>query len=248
MIKPPTVEQEDSDQTASRRIDRYFSHETLQTRKPDWRTKQNGLIARAWISRFRNDTGYHFRRRNVSFHITSGHSALARGTLTIWKGEYTGDSYRDLQGFVYAGDTISNSAYEAALAVARIWGTDDDGNWWTDEPFCYGDVCIFDRLVIAAHSSAAEVEAVWQAIEALVQRLRRGLAVVILKAFPLEYESRVTDENSVKFKKRQQALIRLYRRRLKMQPVPHPELSDAGWMMRLMKNGVGPEIDDKLLP
>jgi hypothetical protein len=59
-----------------------------------------------------------------------------------------------------------------------------------------------------------DVDAVWLIIDALLTRIRRGMAVMVLKAFPLEYEGEITAENRTAFARRQRALIRLYERRL----------------------------------
>jgi hypothetical protein len=64
---------------------------------------------------------------------------------------------------------------------------------------------------------------------------------MVLKAFPLEYEGRVNDETRPAFSRRQQALSRLYRRRLNAEPVPHEELAQAGWMFRFFKDGARPD-------
>ena len=127
-----------------------------------------------------------------------------------------------LEGFVPRGDENSHSEYETAVAVARIWGSDDEDNWLTDGPFCYGDLCSFDRLVIDA-KTLADVDAVWSIIDALLTRIRRGMAVM-LKAFPLEYEGKITAGNRAACERRQRALVRLYERRLGFRPVPTKHL------------------------
>jgi hypothetical protein len=53
-------------------------------------------------------------------------------------------------------------------------------------------------------------------------------AVMALKAFPLDYEGKVTQETQLAFARRQRALTRLYLRRLQPEPVPHKELAEAG--------------------
>ena len=224
-------------------MERQFTHEIAShRRKPEWMTKSNDITARGWISRFRNETAFSFIKRDIFFLITHGDSTLAAGTLTVWKASYEGDRYRDLSQFVQQGDCYSNSAYETALAIARIWGSDDDDNWWTDEPFCYGEVCIFDKLVVEARTSG-QVDSVWHAINTLINRVSGRTAVMMAKAFPLEYEGRVTDKNRPIFQRRQHALIRLYRRRLRLEPVPHSELAEEGWMFRLFKEGARPFIE-----
>lgn len=212
------------------------------TRKPNWNAEQNGLIGRAWIGRFSKliDTDYQFRKRDVFFLIEKDGQQLAAGALTTWRASY--DEYGcdcDLRAFIERADMSTQSNYDTAVAVARIWGTDDQRRWWTDEPFCFGDLCSFDRLVIHPNSSA-DVESVWQIIDALLQHIRRRCAVMVLKAFPIEYEGKVTKETQLAFARRQLALIRLYHRRLRAELVPHKELAEAGWMLRLFNDGARP--------
>lgn len=224
--------------------ERHFSyeHKTHQG-KPNWTSERNGLIGRAWIGRFRRivDSQHNFQHRHIHFLVERQGRRVAAGTLTMWRGVYDGDGGGwNLEDFVNLGDINSQSEYETATAIARLWGTDDEQNWWTDVPFCYGYVCNFDRLVIEAKAST-EVEAAWQIIGALLQRMRRGVAVMVLKAFPLEYEGNVTPENRQAFERRQRALIRLYQRRIRFEPMPHNELAKEGWMMRLFNDGARPD-------
>ncbi len=224
--------------------ERHFSyeHKTHQG-KPNWTSERNGLIGRAWIGRFRRiiDSQHNFQHRYIHFLVEQQGRRVAAGTLTMWRGVYDGDGGGwNLEDFVNLGDINSQNEYETATAIARLWGTDDEQNWWTDAPFCYGYVCNFDRLVIEAKAST-EVEAAWQIIGALLQRMRRGVAVMVLKAFPLEYEGNVTPENRLAFERRQRALIRLYQRRIRFEPMPHNELAKEGWMMRLFNDGARPD-------
>jgi hypothetical protein len=228
-------------------IEHHFSYEiAVHGRKPNWIAEQNGLIGRAWIGRFWKlaDTDYQFQKRDVFFLIEQDSLWIAAGTLTVWRGTYDehGGGW-DLYDFVERADMSSQSNYDTAVAVARIWGTDDQRDWWTDEPFCAGDLCSFDRLVIDANTSA-DVESVWQIINALLKRIRHSMAVIILKAFPLDYEGKVTEETQLAFARRQRALGRLYHRRLGVEPGPHKELAEAGWMLRLINAGARPGRND----
>ena len=54
-------------------------------------------------------------------------------------------------------------------------------------------------------------------------------SLLVLKAFPLEYESRVTEMNIVARKRRQKAMMRHYRSTLGVEPFPE-EAGDEGWM------------------
>jgi hypothetical protein len=214
--------------------------------KPNWTAERGGLTGRAWIGRFCKRTGnnYNFRDREVFFVIERYDRLIATGALKIWRGVHGGDDGGwDLEGFVRRGDESSHSEHETAVAVARIWGTDDEGNWrWNESPFCYGYLCSFDRLVIDAKRSD-DVEASWQIIDALLTRIRHGVAVMVLKAFPLEYEGKITAESRPAFEQRARALARLYQRRLGFKLVPHKELADEGWMLRPFKDVAWPDAD-----
>jgi hypothetical protein len=215
-------------------------------RKPNWIAEHSGLIGEAWIDRFcaPDRADYNFQHRNVFFVTKQDGRFVATGKLIIWRGVYDLGGYGwTLEGFVRRGDENSRSEYETAVAVARIWGGDDEDDWLIDgPPFCYGDLCSFDRLVIDA-KTLADVEAVWQIVNALLMRIRRGMAVMVLKAFPLDYEGKITDETRPAFERRQYALIRLYQRRLGFTPVPHKALAAEGWMLRVLNDGAHPDVE-----
>jgi hypothetical protein len=221
----------------------YYSYlEVRFNRKPNWIDERGRISTQAWIGSFTTARPYGFQRRHIFFKATQSDTVIATGTISVWKGKYDGDSYRDLNDFVVLGESLSFGDHETALAVARIWGSDDEDNWWIDDPFCFGDVCVFETLAIEAKTSA-DTHAVWQSINALLWRLRRNLAVIILRAFSLEFHGKVTDENFADFRRQQLALMRLFRRRLKLEPVAHQELAEEGWMLRIIKKGAEPDSD-----
>jgi hypothetical protein len=212
-------------------------------RKPSWIAERSGLIGRAWIERFgaRDQAHYNFQDRDVFFTIERDDRLIATGKLIIWRCVYQEDGDGgNLEGFVRRGDENSHSDHETAVAVARVWGSDDEDNWWIDNPFCYGDLCSFDRLVIDAKTSA-DIEVAWQIIDALLTRIRRGTAVMVLKAFPLEYEGKLAAENRLALDRRRRALIRLYQRRIGFELVPQRALADEGWMLRMLNAAARPD-------
>jgi hypothetical protein len=80
-------------------------------------------------------------------------------------------------------------------------------------------------------------------INGLLQRLcRRDMAAIVLKAFPLEYESNTTKENRGAFERRQRALTRLYQMRLGFEPVSNRSLAREGWMLKLINPGAKPKL------
>ncbi|MEH2514203.1 hypothetical protein V1291_005557 [Nitrobacteraceae bacterium AZCC 1564] len=227
-------------------VERHFRNEiATRDRKHNWSAEVGGLIGRAWIGRFRvcDDSPYRFKSREIFFVVERNGLRVAAGTLKIWRGFYDEDGGGwDLHDFVHHCDMNSQSEYDTATTVARVWGGDNENRWWTDDPFCYGDLCSFDRLVIDAKTTA-EVEASWQIVNALIKRIRRGVAVMVLKAFPLDYEGNETTENRATFERRRRALVRLYQRRIGFERVPHEVLADEGWMLRLFNDGARPDIE-----
>ena len=117
--------------------------------------------------------------------------------------------------------------------MATLWGGKNEKTWSLEQaPFCYGDLCVFERLAIDA-KTASHSHATWMIINSLLQRLcRRDMAAIVLKAFPLEYEGNATKENHAAFERRRRALVRLYRWGLGFKPVPDRSLVQQGWMLK----------------
>ncbi|MGD9966384.1 MAG: hypothetical protein AB7T59_07680 [Hyphomonadaceae bacterium] len=102
-------------------------------------------------------------------------------------------------------------------------------------------------MSVAAYGSVLELGGLWllpsqgkacgaQILNAFVRTACRGYSLVILKAFPLEYESKLGDEPALKvgFEHRKRAMQRYYARSLGMKPFPGPT-GDAGWMWKPAK-------------
>lgn len=154
MRKTPGSEKPIVPDTVRAQVEDRFRYEIeVHSRKANWTAEQNSLIGRAWIGRFWSEPGYHFQQRDIFFLIERDGARVSGGTLTVWRAQYDeqGGGW-DLDELVAFADLISLADYTTALAVARIWGTDDERNWWTDRPFSYGDLCRFDQLVIDANT------------------------------------------------------------------------------------------------
>lgn len=208
---------------------------------------QGDLAGYAWIDRFSKladnpDADCGFVKRKVFFSIEHCQGRVAAGALKIWRGVQHEDVYFALDTFVEHCDRWSNSEYNTALAVAMIWGGKNEETWsWEQAPFCYGDLCVFERFAIDA-KTASHSQATWMIINGLLRRLCRGdMAAIVLKAFPLEYEGNATTENRAAFEQRRRALVRLYRRRPRFELVSEPSLAREGWMLKLINDGAKPE-------
>jgi hypothetical protein len=216
-------------------------------RRPNWTASQGELTGYAWIDRFSKladeaetaDCG--FVKRNVFFTVEHKQSRIAAGELKIWRGVYHGDIGFGLDTFVERADRNSLSEYNTANAVATLWGGKSESTWWQEQaPFCYGDLCVFEKLAIDAQTTSRS-HATWTFVNSLLQRVcRRGVAAIVLKAFPLEYEGNTTKENRAAFERRRRALVRLYQGRLGFEPVSDPPLAREGWMLKLVNNDADP--------
>jgi len=229
------------------RIEQYDLH-TQPRRKPNWKASQDELTGQAWINRFLKladdpETAHcGFVGRNVFFSVDYKKNCIAAGKLTIWRAIHDRDISFGLDTFVERSDCSSQDEYNTAYAVAQLWGGRDEETWWLEQtPFCYGDLCIFERLVIDA-KSASRSHATWTIINGLLQRIcRRSVAAIVLKAFPLEYEGSTSNENSSALERRRRALVRLYQSRLGFEPVSDPPLAHEGWMLKLINEHAEPE-------
>jgi hypothetical protein len=217
-------------------------------RRPNWTASQGELNGYAWIDGFSTladdpetaDCG--FVERNVFFTVEHKQDRVAAGSLKIWRGVYHDDISFGLDTFVECGNRNSLDEYNTARSIAKLWGGKSEKTWWLEQaPFCFGDLCVFERLTIDA-KTALQSRATWTIINSLLQRLcRREIAAIVLKAFPLEYEGNATKDNSAAFERRRRALVRLYQRRLRFELVSDPSLAREGWMLKLINDGADPD-------
>jgi len=192
-------------------------------RKPTWSTSRDHLRLDYSRGHWCNDDDDGFRYRRHSFAVTSSERMVAGAGFEEWDCFPGCDPTMD--SFILTCDQHSQAAYDMAEAVASFCRT---GSQTESSPFDYGSIVLFDRLRIEA-VSANESKVVWDLIKMVLSRLRRaGAAGVILKAFPLEYEGKVTDDNRNAFELRQRAMLRHYSRRLGVRTLPG-EPGRSGW-------------------
>lgn len=104
------------------------------------------------------------------------------------------------------------------------------GHWpQLSEVTDYGTIVELERAWMAPAAASGRHFAA--AIKALVKLGRRG-ALLLLKAFPLEYEGLVDSRNTGAHARRQRALMRMYSAILGVQPVPG-RVGEEGWMFRI---------------
>lgn len=94
----------------------------------------------------------------------------------------------------------------------------------------YGDIVELRRVWMRpAFSSKGRLAT---AITALLDQQFSERSMLILKAFPLEYECKVTDKNEELFRRRQRAMMRHYSRVFGVNPLPG-SAGDDGWMYEI---------------
>jgi hypothetical protein len=186
---------------------------------PTWSAAEAEVRLDYWRNRWRPMfEAEQLRRRSHSFTASVSDQKVADAVFIEWgnsPGCYTG-----LLDFVRIADTESDAMFDLANAVFSSFCRAE--NKTGECPFDYGNILAFERLRIEA-LTAQQSKSVWLLIGKVLSSIRRGgdgLAGVILKAFPLEYENEVTDANRAAFARRQQALMRLYRHRLGVRTLP----------------------------
>lgn len=109
-----------------------------------------------------------------------------------------------------------------AELLAAFW----DWHCWPPE---YGTVVIFSRLAIDSRLDVGR-NALVRLGEFLQVEFGRRASVLLLKAFPLEFENSVTTKNDrqLALDRRSQAMFRLYERSLLVRPFPTNLFDQAG--------------------
>jgi hypothetical protein len=201
--------------------------------KPTWSANSAGLSLHVWRGPFYISPDAircekEFQCRAIHFVVKDQNDLIASGLFEEWRFKAL-EKYGlpDLESFLMAADVNSRSSMEMAEALGAAW----PDHLCDETPFHYGNVAHFERLRIEA-ASAAQSAAVWALIHRLVERefrARKRASIIVLKAFPLEYEGTTTDANRAAFEHRQRAMMRHYLHRLNARPLGR-KLGKDGWM------------------
>jgi len=122
--------------------------------------------------------------------------------------------------FLYEMDAYSMATCHLAEVLCAHWEEPADLGE-------YGSVLELNRAWMRpAYSSNGNLKA---AVDGLLEKLFDDRSLLILKAFPLEYEGEVTDFNRNHFRRRQAAMMRHYRHLFGVDALPGSN-GEAGWM------------------
>ncbi len=136
--------------------------------------------------------------------------------------------------FVEGMDEDSLASFNLSLVLADFWEMEELSE--------SGPILVFSRLWMHPDHARGSV---WAPVaEALIRRrYERRFSVLVLKAFPLEYEHAVREGSPLErgFASRQRAVQRLFTRLLRVHPLPGDHGAE-GWMWRPPSDGVPPPL------
>ncbi len=148
------------------------------------------------------------------------------GSFKIY--EFDADLMDDDQ-FCFLMDAESNSIMELAEYLTYFW------------PEIFDSIFIHGRLVYVDFLAVEQQHARYSKWAAILRRIIEieypNRAMLALKAFPIDYD---TVDHSLGLEIRQRALMRLYRKQLRVQLFPD-EAGRSGWMY-----AIGPKFTDEI--
>lgn len=220
--------------------------------RPSWTKSRAGLRLSVWKERYDalprkpEDWSIYslYSTREIFFTIIAEQDDdpfVAAGHFEEWRQNFPPEGsdvdWPCVDYFRVVAEALSREAADMSEIVFRMWGGADE--YSSENFFNYGNLLIFERLRINAASKAQSVAA-WLLIGDLIKRLAMGsrhrAALMILKAFPLEFEN--GDPDTSKAKARQRAMQRLYRARLGAEALPGRHYRE--WMWCALRYGPKP--------
>ena len=117
------------------------------------------------------------------------------------------------EDFLDVADSRSQEDYDMAAVVQQCWSDE------YEHPLDYGSVVVFHRLVVSQ-----PMPGFWPTARAAIKReFSRRASMMLLKAFPLEWENRFQDPQapgSIDFDRRLTAMMKHYQRQLGVSRLP----------------------------
>lgn len=169
--------------------------------------------------------GEEMKLRHLTISITYEGALVGTAKLREW----SLPGFCSPEAFWETADGLSQEDTDAAELLGAFWE-------WHQWPPQYGNVVIFSRLAIDSRRDAGR-KGLRRLGDYLQVEFGRRASVLLLKAFPLEFEHAVGSDlidRQVLFDRRSRAMLRLYRDTLRVQP-----LSDHGrltnWMWRPLR-------------
>lgn len=198
------------------------------------RSSQGGFTAYYETGKFYDITWDEgpIQRRDVYCWLFAG--AKPAGAFTM--AEYQVSPFVTDDEFIATMDSWSLTAVTIAEAMCAAWPD------VTDSVTDFGGIVEFERAWVAPEFAKRSE---WAEIASVVlSRVFRRRSILVMKAFPLEYEGRVGPEREEASARRQHAMVRLYRRLFAVTPFPGPWGQD-GWLYAIpsrLKGVISPPL------
>lgn len=179
---------------------------------------------------------YSVKQVTFTVHVPES-SASAQGGLTVWRNNPR-QGLPDYADFAYATDDNGGAGELIGMIVASGWYSTDQ------HPLDFGNIILFDRLTIK-NARAVDTAAIWAEINRLITSSFGPASVLLLKAFPLEFEKALGGDGAdasmrrTRFAHRRTAMMRHYRKALGVDDVKG-HFENDGWMYRLLRCPVEP--------
>lgn len=149
-----------------------------------------------------------FKKRYVSLRFSRTGAPDAHALFFEWDAS----DFVSAADFLDAADSYSQEDYEMAAVAGQCWS-----EW--ENPLDYGSIVVFHRLVIPH-----PMPGFWETMRSAIKReFSRRAAMMLLKAFPLEWENRFQDPDAPgkdAFERRLKAMTKHYQRHLGVSPLP----------------------------
>lgn len=161
--------------------------------------------------------------RRVYISVSYSDVLVALASFREWTVPFGTSEY----DFWWAADCVSVEEGEMAYIACSYWSYDE---WPPD----FGSLVLFNRLAI--RSQADPDRRALALVRAMIElEFGQRSSLMLLKAFPLEYESRPDHGNrAADFDARRSAMMRLYARKLGVAPFVDQQ-AFSGWMWRPLR-------------
>ncbi|KQW47201.1 MULTISPECIES: hypothetical protein [unclassified Ensifer] len=195
-----------------------------------WTTETGDTSLTSRVSQYITEEIDHFKYRMVEMRVAVREQTVAFALFHEWSlvdGCFPGHEH-----FIDTADSVSQQDYEMAEFLSSCWDEDD-------HPLEYGNIVLFDRLSIVVPNPV-----VWPCLlRGIDRQFARNASLLVLKAFPLEFEAHREDRLGTdtgdlpEFARRQAAMRRLYRRQLGVTDGTG-DFGKRDWMWRVIRGPV----------
>lgn len=207
-------------------VEKLLRTEEVRTRRPRWSFSYGAYLVECYRGNLVHelyDEEDSPRRRNLYISVRLAGVVVSVGHLLEWNVPFGATPF----DFWWAADAVSQEEADVAYMLASYWSFDE---WPAD----FGSIVLFNRLAIQT-ANDFERSALATIRVAIERELRVRASILLLKAFPLEYEAQPDAvDRTLGLRNRQRAMMRWYGRQLGVHPFVD-QTRFRGWMWRPLR-------------